>query len=208
MAAQEIAEFELRRLSEELAAKEAELGELRGKTSNTLLHLQEENDKLRKWLTSTTEQLREAKATMEAAADRLGSEVDAMAQWLERERAERDEVEERLSRMLADLAVQVELLRGVYRRESATMPPIGLNPYRHRVNFDERRLADLILYFSHLSEELTHLRAALGAALDREGVRAPLPSPHASSPAFITMILSSWWMRFWTSLLPPIAEGC
>lgn len=114
MAVWEMAEFELRRLREELTAKDAELRELWGKTSDTLLHHQRENDELRKCLESMTEQLQEAKATMEAVMDRLGSEVDSMARRLEHKRTKRDEVEERLGHALADLAAQVELLRIIY----------------------------------------------------------------------------------------------
>ena len=46
MVVQEIVEFEMRRLREELAAKEEELRELQGKTSDTLLPYQKENDEL------------------------------------------------------------------------------------------------------------------------------------------------------------------
>lgn len=97
-----------------------------------------------------------------------------MASRLEHERADRDEVEDRLGRMLADVATQIELLCGAYSRASATMPAIGLNPFKHRVDFNDQWLADLVSFFSYLSEELTHLHAALVAALDKEGVRAAI----------------------------------
>ena len=90
------------------------------------------------------------------------------------EHAEREEVEERLGRMLADVAAQIELLRGVYRRASAALPTVGLAPYHHRADFDDWRLADLVLFFRHLGEQLTRLRATMGDRLDKEGVRAGL----------------------------------
>ena len=151
-----------------------ELEDLKEKMRGMLLCHQEENAELRTWLESTNEQLRAAKATMDAAVDRLGKEVAEMMSRLERERSARDEVEDRLGRMLLDVGVQVERLRSAYRQASATMPAIGLNQFGYRVDFNERRLADLVSFFHFLSEELGHLRAALGAALDKEGVRAAI----------------------------------
>ena len=69
---------------------------------------------------------------------------------------------------------QVELLRSVYRRASAVIPTVGQTPYHHHTNFTEGRLADLVLFFHHLSEEMTCLRAAMGVMLDKEGMRATL----------------------------------
>ena len=77
------------------------MGAQRERISDTLLRHQRENAELWEWLESMTEQLRVAKKTMEEAADRLGKEVAVMASRLERERAEHDEVEDRLGRMLS-----------------------------------------------------------------------------------------------------------
>lgn len=54
------------------------------------------------------------------------------------------------------------------------MPAMGLNPYKHHVDFDEWRLAHVVSFLRHLSEELGLLHAALWAALDREGVWAAI----------------------------------
>ena len=79
------------------------------------------------------------------------------------------------------------------------MPAIGLNPYKHHVDFDEWRLAHLVLFFCHLSEELMRLRAVLEAVLDREGMHATiamaariLSSLHHRDPSFpVDAILAS-----------------
>lgn len=113
-----------------------------------LVRHREENGKLRLWLEAMTKKLREVK-------DRFMGETAKMARLAARERVEQDKVEERLGRMLADVGVQIDLLRGVYRRASVMMPAIGLDPYHHRADFDDRRLADLIPFFQHLSEQLT-----------------------------------------------------
>ena len=52
------------------------------------------------------------------------------------------------------------------------MTVIGLNPFDHLVDFNELWLPDLVYFFTYISEELSHLRAMVGAELDKEGLRA------------------------------------
>ena len=52
------------------------------------------------------------------------------------------------------------------------MPAVGLNPFDHPVDFNELRLPDLVSFFTYISEELSCLRAMVGAELDKEGLRA------------------------------------
>ena len=70
------------------------------------------------------------------------------------------------------VATHVLRLRDAYRRASATMPAIGLNPFDHPVDFNEVRLPDLVSFFTYISEELSRLRVMVGAELDKEGFRA------------------------------------
>ena len=62
-------------------------------------------------------------------------------------------------------------LRDAYRRASATMSAVGLNPFNHPVDFNELRLPGLVSFFTYISEELSRLRAMVGAELDKEGLR-------------------------------------
>ena len=70
------------------------------------------------------------------------------------------------------IASHVLRLRDAYRHASATMSTVGLNPFDHPVNFNELRLPDLVSFFTYISEELSRLRAMVGAELDKEGLRA------------------------------------
>ena len=70
------------------------------------------------------------------------------------------------------VATHVLRLRDAYRRASATMPAVGLNPFDHPVDFNKLRLPDLVSFFTYISEELSRLRAMVGAELDKEGLRA------------------------------------
>ena len=70
------------------------------------------------------------------------------------------------------VATHVLRLRDAYRRASATMPVGGLNPFGHPVDFNELRLPDLVSFFTYISEELSRLRAMVGAEMDKEGLRA------------------------------------
>ena len=62
-------------------------------------------------------------------------------------------------------------LRDAYHRASTTKLGVGLNPFDHPVDFNELRLPDLVS-FTYTSEELSRLRAMVGAELDKEGLRA------------------------------------
>lgn len=114
MAAGEIAEFEMRRLWEELAAMEVKAHEL-CETLETRVHrLQEENGEQREWLTTMKNKLQEVGVLLNQSADRFTNEVDVLARWLEHEHAQQDEVEGRLGRALLDHRAQVEILGEVY----------------------------------------------------------------------------------------------
>ena len=65
------------------------------------------------------------------------------------------------------VATHVLWLHDAYRRVSATMPAVGLNPF----DFNKLRLPDLISFFTYISEELSRLHAMVGAELDKEGLR-------------------------------------
>ena len=131
--------------------------------------------------------------------DRLMGEVDEMARRLMQEHAEQEEVEERLGRTLADVAAQIELLCGVYRRASGALPTIGLAPYHHRADFDDWRLADLVLFFRHLSKQLTRSARPWGIGWTERVCVLASRWPRASSSDFIIAIPSSWWTASWTS---------
>ena len=59
------------------------------------------------------------------------------------------------------VATHVLQLRDAYRRASTTMPVVGL-----------MRLPNPVSFFTYISEELSRLRAMVGAELDKEGLRA------------------------------------
>ena len=59
------------------------------------------------------------------------------------------------------------------------MPTIGLNPFDHPVDFNELRLPDLVSFFTYISEELSRLRAMVGAELDKEGLQAAVDRERA-----------------------------
>ena len=103
-----------------------------------------------------------------------GDTIGHQGSRLERERADRDEVQDRLSHLVNQVATHVLRLRDAYRRASATMPAVGLNPFDHPVDFNELRLPDLVSFFTYISEELSRLRAMVGAELDKEGLRAAI----------------------------------
>ena len=98
--------------------------------------------------------------------------IGGHASPLERERADHDEVQDRLSHLVNQVATHVLRLRDAYRRASATMPAVGLNPFDHPDDFNELRLPDLISFFTYISEELNRLCAMVGAELDKEGLPA------------------------------------
>ena len=72
------------------------------------------------------------------------------------------------------VATLVLQLRLAYRRASATMPVVELNPFDHPIDFNELRLPDLVSFFTYISEELSRLHAMVGAELDKEGLRAAI----------------------------------
>ena len=74
--------------------------------------------------------------------------------------------------MVDHVATHVLRLHDVYRRASATMPGVGLNPFDHPVDFNELRLPDPVSFFTYISEVLSRLRAMVGAELDKEGLQA------------------------------------
>ena len=175
MAAQQITESEVRRLTQELHAKDAELRakdvelrELKEERSAMLLRYVREFMELQKRQASTTKMLEASAALLQKAGDTVGRQGSR----LERERADRDEVQDRLSHLVNQVATHVLRLRDAYRRASATMPAVGLNPFDHPVDFNELRLPDLVSFFTYISEELSRLRAMVGAELDKEGLRA------------------------------------
>ena len=103
---------------------------------------------------------------------KVGDTIGRQGSGLERERADRDEVQDRLSHLVNQVATHVLRLLDAYHRASATMPAIGLNPFDHPVDFNELRLPDLVSFFTYISEELSRLRAMVGAELDKEGLQA------------------------------------
>ena len=95
MAAQQIMESEVRRMTQELEAKDAELGakdmelrELKEERSAMILHYVQEFTELQKRQTSTTKMLEASAALLQKAGDTIGRQGSR----LERERAGRDEV--------------------------------------------------------------------------------------------------------------------
>ena len=70
------------------------------------------------------------------------------------------------------VATHVLRLRDAYRRASAAMSAVGLNPFDHPVDFNELRLPDLVslLHPYHRGAESSPREG--GAELDKEGLRA------------------------------------
>ena len=143
---------------------------------------------LQKWQTSTTKMLEASAALLQKVGDTIGGQ----ASRLERERANRDEVQDHLSHLVDHVATHVLRLRDAYRRACATMPPIGLNLFDHPVDFNELQLPDLVSFFTYISKELSRLRAMVGAELDKEGLHAAV--------AVTGRILSG--LRHWNPFVP------
>ena len=123
---------------------------------------------LQKWQASTTKMLEASIVLLQKAGDMIGGPVSR----LERERAGRDEVQDRLVHLVDHVATHVLRLCNVYHRASASMTVVGLNPFDHPVDFNELRLPNLVSFFTYIFEELSRLRAMVGAELDKEGLRA------------------------------------
>ena len=83
-----------------------------------------------------------------ALLQKAGDTISRQGSRLERERPDLDEIQDRLSHLVNQVATHVLRLRDAYRRASATMSAAGLNPFDHPV-----------------------LRAMVGAELDKEGLR-------------------------------------
>jgi hypothetical protein len=184
MAAHQITESEVRRLTKELQAKDAELRandveirELREEKSAMLLRYEREFTELQKRQESTTKMLEASALLLQKAGDTLGGQVVLMASRLEHKRADRDEVQDRLNHLLDHVTTQVLQLRDAYHHASATMPAVGLNPFDHPIDFNKMRLPDLVSFFTYIFEELNHLHAVVGVALDKEGCGRPSPLP-------------------------------
>lgn len=91
---------------------------------------------------------------MEEVAYRLHQEVASLMHRLDRECARRDRIEDRLGKALLDVGTQVERLYGAYHQASVVMTAIGMNPFDHCTDFSERRLSDLVSFFSSLLKTL------------------------------------------------------
>ena len=89
-----------------------------------LLRYVREFTELQKRQASTTKMLEASAALLQKAGDTIGRQGSR----LERERADRDEVQDRLSHLVNQVATHVLRLRDAYRHASATMPAVGLNP--------------------------------------------------------------------------------
>ena len=128
-----------------------------------LLYVREFTE-LQKRQASTKKMLEASAVLLQKAGDMIGHQGSR----LECERADHDEVQDRLSHLVNQVATHVLRLRDAYRRASAMMPTVGLNPFDHPVDFNELRLPDLVSFFTYISEELSHLRTMVGAELDKE----------------------------------------
>ena len=95
-----------------------------------LLRYVREFTELQKRQVSTTKMLEASAALLQKAGDTIGRQ----GSWLEREWADHDEVQDRLSHLVNQVARHVLQLRDAYRHASATMPVVGLNPFDHPVD--------------------------------------------------------------------------
>ena len=133
-----------------------------------LLRYVQEFTELQKQQASTTKMLKASAVLLQKAGDTIGRQGSR----LEREQADRDEVQDRLSHLVDQVATHVLRLRDAYRHASATMPAVGLNPFDHPVDCNEPRLPELVCFFTYISEELSRLCMMVGVQLDKEGLRA------------------------------------
>ena len=101
-----------------------------------------------------------------ALLQKAGDMIGRQGSQLERERADRDEVQDRLNHLVNQVATHVLRLSNAYRRASATMPAVGLNPFDHPVDFNELRLPDLVSIFTYISEEPARQRRRPMARMD------------------------------------------
>ena len=189
----------MRRLTQELQAKDAELmakdvelRELKEERSAMLLRYVREFTELQKRQASTTKMLEASAALLQKAGDTIGRQGSRM----ERERADRDEVQDRLSHLVNQVATHVLRLRGAYRRASATMSVVGLNPLDHPVDFNELRLPDLVSFFTYISARWW------GLSWTRRGCTLPSPLLGESFQGSVTGIHSCHWTPSLMSWLP------
>jgi len=133
-----------------------------------LLRYVREFMELQKRQASTTKMLEASVALMQKAGDTIGRQGSR----LEHARADRDEVQDYLSHLVNQVATHVLRLRNAYRHASVTTPGVGLNPFDHPIDFNNLQLPDLVSFFTYISEELSRLRATVGAELDKEGLQA------------------------------------
>ena len=120
----------MRRLTQELHAKDAELCELKEERSAMILRYVREFTELQKRQASTTKMLEASAALLQKAGDTIGRQGSR----LERERADCDEVQDRLSHLVNQVATHVLRLRDAYRHANAMMPAVGLNPLHGHVH--------------------------------------------------------------------------
>ena len=110
MVAQQITESEVRLLTQELHAKDAELRakdvelhELKEERSGMLLRYVRDFTELQKRQASTTKMIEASAELLQKAGDTIGRQGSR----LERERADHDEVEDRLSHLVNQVATKV-----------------------------------------------------------------------------------------------------
>ena len=106
-----------------------------------LLLFVQEFTELQKRQASTTKMLEASAALLQKEGDTIGCHGSR----LEREQDDRDEVQDRHSHLVNQVATRMLRLRDAYRRASATMPAVGLNPFDHPVDLNELPLPDLYL---------------------------------------------------------------
>ena len=130
MAAHEMTDSKVRHLTQELHANDAELRakdvvlrQFKEESSAMLLLYVREFTELQKWQAYTTKMLEASAVLLKKAGDTIGHQGSR----LERERADRDEVQDRLSHLVNQVAMHVLWLRYAYRHASATMSAVGLN---------------------------------------------------------------------------------
>ena len=94
-----------------------------------LLYVREFTE-LQKQQASTTKMLEASVVLLQKAGYTIGRQGSR----LKRERADRDEVQDRLSHLVNQVAMHVLQLRDAYRRASTMMPAGGLNPLHGHVH--------------------------------------------------------------------------
>ena len=72
-----------------------------------------------------------------ALLQKAGDMIGRQGSRLERERADRDEVQDCLSHLVNQVSTHVLRLRNAYRPASTMMPVVRLNPFDHPVDFNE-----------------------------------------------------------------------